>query len=116
MPSEGPEGALIVPGLRSDRGFRTNLGLTSMSEIDTTVEVTVWSDDGVSLGTESVLLSAGAFVQLVKILDQAFGYEGSAWAEIRALDSGVIFTAHASVVDGSTGDPSFIPTSEQHID
>ncbi len=36
-------------------------------------------------------------------------FEGSAWAEIRALDADINFTAHASVVDGSTGDPWFIP-------
>ncbi|MEN8163162.1 MAG: M1 family aminopeptidase [Acidobacteriota bacterium] len=116
MPSEGPEGALIIPGLRSDRGFRTNLGLTSMSEVNTTVEVTMYSGEGVSLGTESVPLAAGAFVQLVKVLDQTFGFEGSAWAEIVASDTEVVFTAHASVVDGSTGDPSYMPASERFID
>ncbi|RLE18398.1 MAG: hypothetical protein DRJ65_21480, partial [Acidobacteria bacterium] len=116
MPTETRESALIIPGLLSERGFRTNLGLTSLSDIDTTVEVTMYSSDGVVLGNESVPLAGGAFVQLVKILDQTFDFEGSAWAEIEAQDTDAIFIAHASVIDGSTGDPSFISASEQHID
>lgn len=111
--SQENQGTYVVPGLRSDDGFRTNLGLTSYSEFDTTVDVTMYSSDGVSLGTENVVLPAGAFIQLVEVLDQQFGFEGSAWAEVTATDPEVLFSAHASVIDGSTGDPSFIPGSER---
>jgi hypothetical protein len=112
IPTQGPNGALVIPGLRSDQGFRTNLGLTSLSDIDTMVELTAFSEEGVSLGTEMISLPAGTFVQVVKILDRLFDFEGAAWVEIRAEDPEVILVAHASVIDGSTGDPSFIPAVE----
>lgn len=108
MPTGAVDGVLVIPGLRSDNGFRSNIGLTSMSDMDTTVSVTVFSDDGVELGTEIVILPAGAFVQLVEVLERTFHFEGSAWAEIQSEDTEAVYAAHASVVDDSTGDPSFI--------
>ncbi len=115
-PEENTQGTVVIPGLRSDLGFRTNLGLTSLSGIDTTVEITAYSAAGPALGTVDIPLPGGAFVQLLKVLDRTFGFEGAAWLEIQSSDPESLFTAHASVIDGSTGDPSFIPASEMFTD
>jgi hypothetical protein len=100
---------VVLPGLRSDDGFRTNLGVTSVAEEATVLEVHVVGADGVDFGTLRVPLPARSFVQVGRLLRNRFGFEGWAWATLSSDNPEALFTAHASVVDGTTGDPAFIP-------
>ena len=99
---------MTLPGLRSHGGFRTNVGLTSFADVDGSVEVAFYEEGGAHLGTETVNLPAGAFVQIVEALRTLFDYEGAAFATIDTTEAGGPVAVHASVVDGSTGDPSYI--------
>jgi hypothetical protein len=54
-------------------------------------------------------LPARSFVQVGRLLRNEFGIDGWAWATLSSDDPEALYAAHASVVDGTTGDPSFIP-------
>jgi hypothetical protein len=99
----------VLPGLRSADGFRTNLGVTSVAEVATVLEVRVIGADGIDVDTLRVRLPARSFVQVGRLLRNKLGIDGWAWATLSSADPEASYTAHASVVDGSTGDPAFIP-------
>jgi hypothetical protein len=103
-----PGSSLLLPSLRSDAGFRTNVGATSFADVDGALEITFYTDEGDEVGTTTVNLPAGAFVQLVEVLTTEHAYEGSAWASVSTDNAGGPVAVHASVIDGATGDPSFI--------
>jgi hypothetical protein len=100
---------VVLPGLRSADGFRTNLGMTSIADVVTRVELTVFDVDGDEIGTLRVRLPARSFVQVGRLLRDRVGIDGWAWATLSSDDPEALFAAHASVVDGTTGDPAFIP-------
>ncbi len=98
----------VLAGLNSD-GFRTNLGLTSLSDSDITVTATVFDDRGETLGELQIEVLAGAFVQMQRLLGQQIGYTGTAWATLTSDDPEASYLAHISVVDEVSGDPIYIP-------
>ncbi|MEE4272369.1 MAG: choice-of-anchor D domain-containing protein [Thermoanaerobaculales bacterium] len=101
----------FLPGLSSTPGFRTNLGLTSASSEAVDVTILVFDNAGNALGEKEIALPAQGFVQVERILADEIGHIGEAWAEIRSDDPNAAFFAHASVVDETTGDPTFIPAA-----
>ena len=106
------DSTVVLPGLSSESGFRTNLGFTSVSAVETTLTVTVYSNTGSPLGEFEVDLPAQGFVQVEKALSEVIGHHGTAWAEIRSEGPDAGYFAHASVVDIATGDPIFIPAKK----
>jgi hypothetical protein len=103
--------SVVLAGLSSADGFRTNIGLTSLADVETTVMGRVFSDTGLLVGELAVPVPAGQFVQLDRVLQDRFDYLGTAWAILWSDDPAASFVAHASVVDGSSGDPVYIPAS-----
>jgi hypothetical protein len=99
----------VLAGLSSADGFRTNLGITSLSDSDTTVTVRVFADNGDPVGELDVVVPAGRFVQVERLLAGQLGFSGTAWATLTSDDQGASYVAHASVVDGESGDPIYIP-------
>jgi hypothetical protein len=95
--------------LRSDSGFRTNLGFTSVAGVDTSAVVHVYREDGNELGQVDVDLPAAGFVQLFRLLSNHLSYEGVAWASVACDDADAAYNVYASVVDGATGDPYYVP-------
>ncbi|HSL17367.1 MAG TPA: choice-of-anchor D domain-containing protein [Methylomirabilota bacterium] len=103
----GADDTAVLAGLTSQGGFRTNLGLTSVSPEATTCTVAAFADDGTELGELQVDLPAQRFVQIERVLADGLGFTGTAWATVRCAEPAA-FLAHASVVDGATGDPTFV--------
>jgi hypothetical protein len=99
----------VLAGLSSAGGFRTNLGITSFSATDITVTVRAFRDDGELIGELDVVVPAQAFVQVERLLSEAFGFTGTAWATLTSNDEEAWYVAHASVIDGDSGDPIYIP-------
>ena len=99
----------VLAGLSSADGFRTNLGITSLSDSDTTVTVRVLADNGDAVGELDVVVPAERFVQVERLLAGQLGFSGTAWATLTSDDAGAYYIAHASVVDGNSGDPIYIP-------
>ena len=100
---------LYLPGLTSADGFRSNLGIVSAAEVSTALTITVFANDGSTLGEVPVTAPAESLVQLDQLLTEELGYEGQAWAAVSSQDSAALFTVYASIVDGLSGDPAFVP-------
>jgi len=105
----------VLAGLSSADGFRTNLGITSFSPFDITVTVRAFRDDGELIGELDVVVPRSRFVQVERLLSEAFGFTGTAWATLTCDGSGVMYVAHASVIDGASGDPIYIPAVVREV-
>jgi hypothetical protein len=110
----GQEGRLI--GLSHDRtlvsGFRTNLGLLSLSSAPITVEVAFYSRFGSRWGTKSYELKPFEFRQINKAFEEVtLDQVSSGYVTLQTVNDGGTFLAYASVIDNVTGDPVFVPVS-----
>jgi len=104
----GTDSTVVLAGLRSDGGFRTNIGLTSLGVFPSTCELDFFTNGGELIGTTTVELPVRGFTQIERVLGGEFDYTGEAWAEV-SCPAPSSFFAHASVVDELTGDPTYIP-------
>jgi len=93
----------ILPGLRQDDRFRTNIGLVNIGPDAATLRLTAHDADGAVLKTVSRLLDGGAWLQLNQPLPEA-----TAYAVVDSTTPGARFFAYASVVDRATDDPTYI--------
>lgn len=103
----------IVPGLREDGSFRSNLALANPEGPggpEVTLEVTLHAaTDGAVIGTlPLVTLAPGRRVQLDRPLGQV-GYGGDAWAEVRRAGGAGRFVAYGVVNDAVTSDGTLFP-------
>jgi hypothetical protein len=105
----------VLAGLSSADGFRTNLGITSFSAADITVAVRAFANDGQLIGELDVNVPAQRFVQVERLLAGQLGFIGTAWATVSSVDDGALYSAHASVIDGESGDPIYIPAVVREV-
>jgi hypothetical protein len=102
-----------VPGhllmLEESPRFRTNIGVTSLSDHEISVEVEIVAADGASLGAAVIdLPPRGATQRLRMIRDFAEAAVEGARATVRVLTPGGRVMAYATVIDNDTGDPTYI--------
>jgi hypothetical protein len=109
MSAVGPSVTVLLPGLSSRDGLRTNLGLTSLAPETTSCTIRVFDNDGAAVGELPAELPPRGFVQIERALAGELGYIGDAWAEVSCSHPSAAFFAHASVIDEITGDPTTIP-------
>ncbi len=94
----------------SDEGYRTNIGFVNVTGGPGTIEVSLYSGDGVLLGTLDYPLVPYGYMQANDIFatvdagDLADGY-----AMVSSATEGMAFFVYASVVDNRSGDAIFIP-------
>jgi hypothetical protein len=96
--------------LEESTRFRTNLGLAEMSGNPVQVQLTIVPPDGKVAASTTVDLPANGFRQFSQILKSA-GFDSTYDVRVSAKVIGGTgrITAYASVIDMSTGDPTFIP-------
>ena len=102
-----------VPGhllmLEESPRFRTNIGVTSLSDHEISVEVEIVAADGASLGAAVLELPPrGAIQRLRMIRDFAEAAVEGARATVRVLTPDGRVMAYATVIDNDTGDPTYI--------
>jgi len=103
----------IVPGLREDAGFRSNVAVAN-PEPDggpvVTLEVTLHqASDGSVIGVlPQVTLPPGRRFQWNRPLSH-IGYGGDAWAEVRRAGGSGRFVAYGVVNDNATSDGTLLP-------
>jgi hypothetical protein len=108
---------LILPMLLSDPArFRTNLGLVQTSAGAMAIRVQLHAPDGTVLATKGYG-TAAAFTQINNLLnDMGIGNTvvDGGWISVELIGgSPAYWTAYASIVDGSTDDPTYIlPVAE----
>ena len=89
--------------------FRTNIGVTSLSNHEVSVEIEIVTADGASLGaTVLTLPPRGAIQRLRMIRDFTKSAVEGARATVRALTPDGRVMAYATVIDNQTGDPTYI--------
>ena len=103
----------VVPGLREDAGFRSNLAVANPEPDggpDVTLEVTLHQAfDGSVIGVlPSVTLPPGRRFQWDRPLEE-IGYGGDAWAEVRRVGDSGRFVAYGVVNDNVTSDGTLLP-------
>ena len=103
-------------------GYRTNLDLLNVTDVEITAEVALHSSAGAHYGTLSVELQPFEYIQRTKVFRQVTGGEvADGYAVVRTSTSGGAFLAAASLVDNRTGDTTTIagndvPSSERWLE
>ncbi len=89
----------------SSAGFRTNVGLVNVTAGSVMVQIDLYGGDGALIGSVSRTLEAFEQTQVNGIFPEAteVGY-----AEVWTSTPGGRFLAYGSVVDNTTGDPTYV--------
>jgi photosystem II stability/assembly factor-like uncharacterized protein len=93
----------LLPDLRQDDGFRTNIGFVNTSEAQLEVTVSARATDGQELAVRTYSLDGQSWFQA----NQPFPM-GTAFAVFESDSSDATYLAYASVVDSATDDPTYI--------
>ncbi len=117
--SAGPDGfaqsagqRLHISQLQNTASFRTNVGMTNVSQQSGTVRVTVFDTAGVPIETKESALPPFGHLQ-VPILGGMGGVQTSAArAEVSVVAGEVVVAAYGSVVDNVSGDSIYIPARQ----
>ena len=96
--------------LQQNPGFRTNIGLLNVGDVQARVALRLRDGAGVLLSQSEHSLEAGRKLQLQEPFKEVAGRTdlGSGYASIKVLaGNGVL--AYASVIDNRTNDPTTVP-------
>lgn len=96
--------------LEESAQFRTNLGIAEMSGNPAKVELTIIPPDGKVAASTQIDLPANGFRQFSQVLKSA-GFDSTYNMRVsaRVISGNGRITAYASVIDKTTGDPTYIP-------
>ncbi len=99
----------VIPQLRQDANFRTNISATNTGTSPASVTLTLHLTNGTQVWSDTRTIQPGRFYQWVRPFQTA-GQTNvvSGFARIR-VNSGSGVIASGSVIDGRTGDPFTIP-------
>jgi|GEM_PF-969576 len=96
--------------LVSNSAYRTNIGLASMSDKTTTVNIDLYRGTGTLIGSKEITLKPYEYLQDDRIIEDITSESISdAFAIVSSSTQGCAYFAYASVVDNESGDPIFIP-------
>jgi hypothetical protein len=98
-------GVGLLGSLRSDGVFRTNIEFANVSSTSTDVSVLFFNGAGGQVGSLTVTVPALRWVQKTLALPAG---QPSAFAEVRVLTAGAQVISFATVVDGTSTDPTGI--------
>jgi subtilisin family serine protease len=98
-----------LPNLRSDGAFRTNVELVNVGITSAEVEVRFFGNQGVALG-QPLLRNVPPSRRVAVTAALPAGQDG-AYAEVRVTSQDGRVLVFASVVDGSSTDPTTVPLS-----
>jgi hypothetical protein len=89
--------------------FRTNIGIANLSDRDASVEVEIFAADGSNIGTEVIVLEPRRSIQRFRMIrDFTTSAVEGARATVRVLTPESRVMAYATVIDNTTGDPTYI--------
>ncbi|HUP59575.1 MAG TPA: PKD domain-containing protein [Thermoanaerobaculia bacterium] len=99
---------MYVPGLRSDTGYRSNVGFVNGGSEHEQLQVTLLAPGGYALGSAVVGLAPGAMVQhsVTSLFPNVSASAGSFTLHVRGDGNAKLF-AFGSMIDNASGDPVF---------
>ena len=100
-------GSLVLPGVRTQAGFRTNVGVVA-GDLGATFELLLFGPDGILLGSRYLQVPARSLRQLS--VHQLFGEVETLVDPVGsvAVSADVAFGAYLTVIDGTSQDPVFV--------
>lgn len=100
----------LLPQLRKNASFRTNVGFVNLGDAPVEVAFTLFDSTGTRLGSTKVMSAEpGAWVQQYDVFAAVgAGSRDVAYATVEVSTPGGRAWAYASVVDAATGDPTTI--------
>ena len=103
--------AAVLPLLRKNAGFRTNVGFQNLSAASCTGEIKLFNGGGVQVGTTRTLTASdNKYIQEDDIFAKAgAGSQDVAYARVQPTTTGCKAWFFASVVDTATNDPTTVP-------
>jgi PKD repeat protein len=101
----------VIPQLKNNPSFRSNLGVLNLSPFDVETAVTLFDEDGKEVGKPGLVrVLANEYFQIDDVFSTLdAGVLDVAYATVEVLTSGGRVWAYGSVVDNATGDPTTIP-------
>jgi hypothetical protein len=104
-----------IGGLEETEAFRTNLGLCEIWGEAVTVQVAILDDVMTELGHSDITLDPYENVQINRVAKTVAGVSSlsGGLARVTVLSGDGRIGAYLSVVDGATGDPTFIAIAPQ---
>lgn len=109
----GPGVSAIIPQLKKNGNFRSNVGVLNVGEGTASVEARIFNPLGQQVGaTVQRDVPAGRYWQWDDILGSRYAAAGtmdSAYAVVKVLSAGDRVWSYGSVVDNATGDPTTVP-------
>jgi len=96
-----------LTGLFENASFRTNVGFANTAEGEAEVHVEYLGPDGIALGTRNYTVPPYGHIQRTRAFrDVTVGEVASGSVRVTAVRGAVL--VYASVIDGATGDPSYM--------
>lgn len=101
----------VIPQLKKNTGFRSNLGVLNLSPFDVVAEIRLYNSSGAQAGDVATrTVRANEYFQIDDVFSKlSAGELNTAYGTIQVKTSGGRVWAYGSVVDNSTGDPTTIP-------
>lgn len=101
---------VIIPGLKKNPGFRSNVGALNLSPFPVAVRVTLFDGDGRQIGDPMVRsIGPSEYSQIDNVFGEAHaGNCDLGYARINILTAGASVWAYGSVIDNATGDPTTV--------
>jgi hypothetical protein len=93
--------------LTDSSAFRTNIGFSSVSSSELTIDVDLFLADGTGVGQLSVVLPPFGHTQIGNVLWSNAGMTGDWFAVVSSPDGNAAYFPYASRVDNRSGDPIF---------
>jgi len=101
----------VLPMLKKNAAFRTNVGILNLGDAEVTAAVTLYGAAGAKVGSvKSLTAEPRRYVQQDDIFaNVGAGSQDIAYATVEVKTAGGRVWAYASVVDAVTGDPTTVP-------
>ena len=105
----------LLPGLRDDVSFRSNVGVLVISTETSSCSLEVADENGVIIGRKTVSLPANGHTQvsIQSVTGRALASGWAAWT--CTTESDAEWLAYATVVDNQSGDSIFISDTRENV-
>ncbi|MCG6963538.1 MAG: hypothetical protein LJE95_09760, partial [Acidobacteria bacterium] len=103
------DGRILLVGIDENGARRTDVGITNLTGDAVTAEIDLYRPDGSPIGSRTVDAAPYAVAQINRIVASLTDEQVSAAYVVVSGPPAGSYTAYASVIDSTSGDPVFVP-------